>query len=165
MNRNDPERSRCSAPEEEYDTPITPESAADARIRKHLRVWVRRLESNENFEARQPANVTRGKKKLSAIREPYEWVRCCNPSCGKWRVLLRFMDAKQQIVDRVRNKEWYCVSCACRIVVLLSMLHTHVFFSNILKVMNKWDEKIASCAAPQESLPALGCPPWAMPQE
>jgi hypothetical protein len=28
--------------------------------------------------------------------------------------------------------------------------------------MNNWDEKIASCAAPQENLPAVGCPPWVM---
>ena len=62
MNRNDPERARCSAPEEEYDAPITPESAADARTRKHLRVWVRRLQCNEQFESRLPT-MTRGKKR------------------------------------------------------------------------------------------------------
>jgi len=44
MNKNDPERNRCSAPEEEYEATHTPESAADARTRKHLRVWVRRLQ-------------------------------------------------------------------------------------------------------------------------
>ena len=111
MNKNDPERARCSAPEEEYETPNTPESAADARIRKHLRVWVRRLESNENFETRQPT-MTRGKKRsaITNAKEPYEWVRCCNPSCGKWRALLRFMDAKQNVIDRAINGEWYCVS-------------------------------------------------------
>lgn len=135
MNKNDPERARCSAPEEEYETPNTPESAADARTRKHLRVWVRRLEANENYEARQPT-MTRGKKRSSApsAKEPYEWIRCCNPSCGKWRALLRCMDA------RGLDKEWYCV-------------------------MNTWDEKMASCAAPQENLPAIGCPPWVMQDE
>jgi len=111
MNKNDPEHNSCSAPEEKYETPNTPESAADIRIRKHLRVWVRRLESNEAFEGRQPT-MTRGKKRsaIANTKEPYEWVRCCNPSCGKWRALLRFMDAKQHVVDRAVNKEWYCVS-------------------------------------------------------
>jgi CW-type Zinc Finger len=137
MNKNDPERSKCSAPEEEYDTNhATPESAADARVRKHLRVWVRRLQCNEAYEARQPT-LTRGKKKAqSSSKEPYEWIRCCNPSCGKWRCLLRIMEAKT-VIDKTQDGEWYCV-------------------------MNTWDEKVASCAAPQENLPAVGCPPWVL---
>uniref|UniRef100_A0A7S1YBM6 CW-type domain-containing protein n=1 Tax=Grammatophora oceanica TaxID=210454 RepID=A0A7S1YBM6_9STRA len=141
MNKNDPERARCSAPEEEYETPNTPESAADARTRKHLRVWVRRLESQETFEGRQPT-MTRGKKRSTATtsKDPYEWVRCCNPSCGKWRALLRFMDAKQHVLERARNGEWYCV-------------------------MNTWDEKMASCAAPQENLPSVNAPPWVIQEQ
>lgn len=139
MNKNDPDRARCSAPEEEYETSHTPESAADSRTRKHLRVWVRRLQCNEAYESRQPT-LTRGKKRnavSSSSNHPYEWVRCCNPSCGKWRALLRIMDAKGNVVDRTTDGEWYCV-------------------------MNNWDEKMASCAAPQENLPAVGCPPWVM---
>jgi hypothetical protein len=138
MNKNDPERSRCSAPEEEYETPHTPESAADARARKHLRVWVRRLQCNEAYEARQPTQ-TRGKKRaaVSSSKDPYEWVRCCNPSCGKWRAVLRIMDAKTSVIERTPDGEWFCV-------------------------MMNWDEKISSCAAPQENLPAVGCPPWVM---
>jgi hypothetical protein len=141
MNKNDPERARCSAPEEEYDAAHTPESAADARTRKHLRVWVRRLQCNEQYESRQPT-LTRGKKRAvaSSSKEPHEWIRCCNPSCGKWRACLRIMDAKQNVIDRTTNGEWYCV-------------------------MNTWDEKTASCAAPQENLPAVGVPPWVMQDE
>jgi hypothetical protein len=137
MNKNDPERSKCSAPEEEYETPHTPESAADARVRKHLRVWVRRLHCNEQYEARQPS-ITRSNKKrqTTSSKEPYEWIRCCNPSCGKWRALLRMMDA-HNVMERTNNREWYCV-------------------------MNTWDEKSASCAAPQETLPAIHCPSWVM---
>ena len=141
MNRNDPERARCSAPEEEYDAPHTAESAADARTRRHLRVWVRRLQCNEQYESLLPT-LTRGKKRsvTSNTKEPYEWIRCCNPSCGKWRVILKIMDAKQTIIDRTTDGEWYCV-------------------------MNTWDEKTASCAAPQENLPAVGCPPWVLQDE
>ena len=86
MNKNDPERSRCTAPEEEYESIHTPESAADARMRKHLRVWVRRLQCNEQWEARQPT-LTRNKKRqvVTNAKDPYEWVRCWSPSCGKWR--------------------------------------------------------------------------------
>ncbi|KAG7357281.1 CW-type zinc finger domain containing protein [Nitzschia inconspicua] len=141
MNKNDPERARCSAPEEEYDAAHTPESAADARTRKHLRVWVRRLQCNEQYESRLPT-LTRGKKRAvaSSSKEPHEWIRCCNPSCGKWRAVLRIMDAKQNVIERTDNGEWYCV-------------------------MNTWDEKTASCAAPQENLPAVGCPPWVLQDE
>ncbi|KAL3911019.1 MAG: hypothetical protein SGARI_001847, partial [Bacillariaceae sp.] len=141
MNKNDPERARCSAPEEEYDSAQTPESTADARTRKHLRVWVRRLQCNEQYESRQPT-LTRGKKRAvaSSSKDPHEWIRCCNPSCGKWRACLRIMDAKQNVIDRTTNGEWYCV-------------------------MNTWDEKTASCAAPQENLPAVGIPPWVMQDE
>lgn len=137
MNKNDPERAKCTAPEEEYETPNTPESATDQRTRKHLRLWVRRLQCNEAYEARLPT-MTRGKRRsaITSAKEPYEWVRCCNPSCGKWRALLRFMDASS-VVDNARNGEWYCV-------------------------LNTWDEKTASCAAPQENLPAIGCPSWVM---
>ena len=70
-------------------------------------------------------------------KEPLEWIRCCNPSCGKWRAILRTMDAKQNVIDRTLDGEWYCV-------------------------MNTWDEKAASCGAAQENLPAVGCPPWVM---
>ncbi|GKY99060.1 hypothetical protein MPSEU_000861700 [Mayamaea pseudoterrestris] len=138
MNKTDPERAKCSAPEEEYETSHTPESAADARIRKHLRIWVRRLQCNEAYETRQPTQTRLSKKRqVSSGKEPYEWVRCCNPSCGKWRATLRIMDAKSSVIDRTRNGEWYCV-------------------------MNVWDEKTASCAAPQENLPPFNCPPWVM---
>ena len=50
------------------------------------------------------------------------------------------MDAKQNVIDRTTDGEWYCV-------------------------MNTWDEKTASCAAPQENLPAVGCPPWVLQDE
>jgi len=129
MNKTDPERARCNAPEEEYHD--IPESAEENRTRKHLRLWVRRLKGYEAFEVRMPT-MTRGKKKAvtTGCKEPYEWIRCCNPSCGKWRAILRFMDAE-------KDREWYCV-------------------------LNTWDEKTASCAAPQENLPAIGCPLWVM---
>lgn len=141
MNKKDPDRAKCSAPEEEYDAaPNTPESATDQRTRKHLRLWVRRLQCNEAYEARLPT-MTRGKRRNNATsaKEPYEWVRCCNPSCGKWRALLRSMDSSS-VIEAARNGEWYCV-------------------------LNTWDEKTASCAAPQENLPAIGCPLWVQNDE
>lgn len=131
MNRNDPERSKCSAPEEEYDGAMTPESDVDVRTQKHLRVWVRRLHCNEVFENKQSRHAA---KKMALLKEPYEWIRCCNPSCGKWRMLLKSMDS-QNVLDQCKNREFYCV-------------------------MNTWDEKVASCGAAQENLPTFGCPPW-----
>ncbi len=142
MNKNDPERSKCTAPEEEYDSALNtaPETAADLRARVHLRVWARRLQCNDAYEAKLPT-MTRQKKKStsSSAKEPYEWIRCCNPSCGKWRSILKFMD-KQAIIDSCKNGEWFCVQ-------------------------NTWDEKMASCAAPQENLPAIGCPIFCITEE
>jgi len=139
MNKNDADRARCSAPEEEYEAPVTQETLSDQRARKHLRLWVRRLQCNENYESRLPT-MTRGKRRNTTnAKDPYEWVRCCNPSCGKWRAVLRSMDAAS-VIDGAKNGEWYCV-------------------------LNTWDEKSASCAAPQENLPAIGCPPWVMQNE
>jgi len=135
MNKNDPERARCSAPEEEYsETPKPEENAAEKRVRKHLRVWIRRLETQEAFrDARRP--ITRGTKRTTPgnSKEPYQWIQCW--ACGKWRAGLPHMDKSQLLLGR--TAEWYCV-------------------------MNTWDEKMASCAAPQENLPAIGCPPWVM---
>jgi len=136
MNINDPERAKCSAPEEEYDTATTPESAIDQRTRKHLRLWVRRLICNDNYEKNQKNKKYRARGEICSKDEPYEWIRCCNPSCGKWRMLLRSMDASS-VIEQCKNGEWYCV-------------------------MNTWDEKTASCGAAQENLPAIGCPPWVM---
>jgi len=138
MNKNDPERARCSAPEEEYsETPKPEENAAEKRVRKHLRVWIRRLETQEAFRnARRP--ITRGTKRTTSgnSKEPYLWVQC--HACGKWRAGLPHMDKSQLLLDR--TAEWYCV-------------------------MNTWDEKMASCAAPQENLPAIGCPSWVLQDE
>ena len=50
------------------------------------------------------------------------------------------MNAESNVIDRCKDGEFYCVQ-------------------------NVWDEKVASCAAPQENLPAVGCPPWVMQDE
>jgi len=141
MNKGDPDRASCSALEEDYaEGGGTVESATDQRTRKHLRLWVRRLKSNSAYEARQSI-MTRGKRRsaVAGAKEPYQWIRCCNPSCGKWRSLLRCIDATS-LIDNCKHGEWYCV-------------------------LNTWDEKMASCAAPQENLPAFGCPDWVMQDE
>ena len=64
---------------------------------------------------------------------------CKHNSSGKFRATLRFMDAST-ICENAKNGEWYCV-------------------------LNTWDEKMASCAAPQENLPVSGCPPWVLQDE
>ena len=51
-----------------------------------------------------------------------DWIRCCNPTCGKWRACLRTMDAR---VLRDMYPVWHCW-------------------------MNTWDDARASCNAPQE---------------
>ncbi|GMH54638.1 hypothetical protein TrRE_jg11379, partial [Triparma retinervis] len=55
--------------------------------------------------------------------------KCSSPSCGKWRALARGIELKDVIGENGNTEsEWYCVQ-------------------------NWWDEKLSSCAAPQEHLP------------
>jgi len=39
--------------------------------------------------------------------EPYEWIRCGNPKCGKWHLLLRSQDATQVFKKCIKNGELY----------------------------------------------------------
>ena len=59
------------------------------------------------------------------VGAPPVWVKCCQAGCGKWRQLPANTPLPRCIEP---NKPWYCVN-------------------------NWWDEKVASCAAPQERLP------------
>jgi hypothetical protein len=123
MNRWDEGRSNCNAPEESYGN-------TDEELRSFFRVWTKRLKHADRAESRMPPSaVTRGRKRKSDI----EWIKCCNPSCGKWRsISVRGLDypaffKKLNTKGQWKSKEttWYCS-------------------------MNIWDETTASCAAPQE---------------
>jgi len=57
---------------------------------------------------------------------PPAWIRCCNSSCGKWRMIVRPLERGD--IELSRDNQWFCVQ-------------------------NWLDEKNASCAAPQERLP------------
>eukprot|EP00613_Pedinella_sp_CCMP2098_P048196 CAMPEP_0171847910 /NCGR_PEP_ID=MMETSP0992-20121227/18678_1 /TAXON_ID=483369 /ORGANISM="non described non described, Strain CCMP2098" /LENGTH=209 /DNA_ID=CAMNT_0012466651 /DNA_START=133 /DNA_END=762 /DNA_ORIENTATION=+ len=106
----------CSIPQEEEEDP-------EQRLRAHLRLWARRLKLADEAETRLPmAHGTRAARRTRGVGEQ-EWVRCCDPNCGKWRALHRSMDCSN--LGSGLDKEWYCV-------------------------MNSWDEALASCAAPQE---------------
>lgn len=73
-------------------------------------------------------------KKLSRTRagkntrvdpgQKFEWIRCSNPSCGKWRPVPTYM--KSSAILESCDSKWFCV-------------------------LNSWDEAIASCGAPQET--------------
>lgn len=74
--------------------------------------------------------VTRGRKRRSEV----EWIRCCSPSCGKWRAIVRTVDPMHMLTRLSKGSmwgskgmKWYCS-------------------------MNSWDETQASCASPQEQL-------------
>lgn len=76
------------------------------------------------------STITRGNKKK---KPEIEWIQCSNPTCGKWRSITRGIESKILLKKMHKNKPlqskfvWYCS-------------------------MNSWDDTIASCAAPQESL-------------
>jgi len=79
---------------------------------------------------------------------------------------LRIMDARSSVMERTVDGEWYCVMNTwdekmARYVNNKSVLdfcgetwrtnHIHSIYSLLSN---------CSCAAPQENLPAIGCPPW-----
>eukprot|EP00981_Chlorochromonas_danica_P001681 scaffold369_cov177-Ochromonas_danica.AAC.14 len=125
LNVYDPARANCEAPEENYNK----EDDVHAPQRQFLRVWIKRLRSSDRAEHRLATN-TRVKKRKSEV----EWIRCSNPSCGKWRAISRNIDSNVLLTKFFKNKHfaeqggaWYCC-------------------------MNSWDETMASCSAPQEPL-------------
>lgn len=126
MNMWDNERNNCDADEEVYY------DASDEELKSFFKVWVKRLKNSDRAESRLPPSaVTRGRKR----KADFDWIKCCNPSCGKWRaVSVRGMDysamfSKLNSKGGWKSKDTYW-TCA----------------------MNTWDETTASCAALQESL-------------
>jgi hypothetical protein len=126
LNVWDPKRMNCDAPEESYV------DIADEPLKNFFKKWVKRLKNTERAEHRLPPTAsTRNRRKKPEV----EWIRCCNPTCGKWRAIsVRGMDSAA-LLSRLNAKgkwggrtiSWYCA-------------------------MNTWDETTASCAAPQEPL-------------
>ncbi|RYH02943.1 hypothetical protein EON65_47515 [archaeon] len=141
MNIYDPSRANCDAPEEQYEKE---EDQATTHQKAYLRLWLKRMRSADRAEARLNIGNGRGaganmmKKKKPEI----EWIRCSNPSCGKWRAISRNIDSNLLLSKLHKNRHfgedefggggvWYCS-------------------------MNSWDETTASCAAPQD--PLWNCP-------
>lgn len=124
MNVYDSSHNTCDALEEQY-------VQDNAQLRSFTKIVAKRLKNHDKAEARLPPSaVTRGRKRNLDI----EWVRCCNPACGKWRAIsLRGLDSSSMLkrLNRgsrwTQNMEWFCA-------------------------MNSWDESRASCVAPQEPL-------------
>lgn len=128
MNQYDDERNHCDAPEEHYKLP---EEEKHVPLKAWCKLWTKRLKSADRAENRLSTSaVTRGNKKR---RLDTEWIRCCNPSCGKWRAIARGIDSNTLLKRLYKGRhqsaqgKWYCS-------------------------MNNWDDTTASCAAPQEPL-------------
>ncbi|CAM9766795.1 unnamed protein product, partial [Ectocarpus sp. 12 AP-2014] len=93
--------------------------AKDANPRRFLSGWASHKECAEKAKSKlAPSMSTRGKRKAPSQAQ---WVRCQN--CGKWRALLRCMDASLFLGH---GQQFYCL-------------------------MNTWNESLASCSAPQEN--------------
>jgi len=123
MNTHDPAHNNCEAAEEKYTDNL--------QLRSYLKIMVKRIKNVDRAEARLPPSaVTRGRKRSLDV----EWIRCCNPSCGKWRAVgLRGLDTGAMLKRLNKSSrwgkrlEWFCA-------------------------MNTWDESRASCVSPQEQL-------------
>lgn len=124
LNEYDSVHNTCGAPEEV----IKP---VDEKLRHFFKVWHKRLRCADKAESTLSISTRDRKRKASS---QYQWIRCCNPSCGKWRIVLNGLDINSMI-GRLnkgqgpwkQNYKWYCT-------------------------MNTWDETQATCSAPQESM-------------
>lgn len=92
----DPRHNTCEIPEENYEAPRPPRSAADVRLRRYLEGWVSRL---KKIDAAEKRAIKDGATK----RKRPEWITCSG--CGKSRAVGRFVDGGELAVDGA----WYCV--------------------------------------------------------
>lgn len=113
MNRWNTAQASCSVPEE---TSTASEISVQRAMK--LRVWVKRLRSADRYESKVPKSTVNESRTFGEV----DWIRCSNPSCGKWRACARSIDGKAL---RRKYPEWFCW-------------------------MNSWDEAKSSCNAPQE---------------
>jgi hypothetical protein len=125
LNTFDNDRNLCEYPEESYS------EGTDEPLKSFLKLWTKKLKTADKAETRMSSSaVTRGRKRRTDV----EWIRCCIPSCGKWRAVVRSIDTQQMLARLCKGGKWgskglkwYCS-------------------------MNSWDETQASCASPQEQL-------------
>ena len=121
--------SSCSKPEDSFSV----KELSSGAIK--IRIWARRLKAADRYETKylRSRGSASGSSNGSAIvsggpgsvdREfgDVDWIRCSNPTCGKWRACLRSMDAR---LLKEMCPVWYCW-------------------------MNSWDDTKSSCSAPQE---------------
>ncbi|GMH95480.1 hypothetical protein TrVE_jg9151 [Triparma verrucosa] len=139
MDVDDGEESDVStASVDSYDF-VIPKGGSEQNVRKHLRLWVRRLKSTSkaldvrDTSTQRSTRLKTEKAEIEGRGQPYTWIKCDNPNCGKWRALAKGMEIKDIMTPKpfyYKNcpDKWYCVQ-------------------------NWWDEKLSSCAAPQECLP------------
>lgn len=124
LNEWDDLRNTCSAPEE---------STNNEELRAITKLWLKRLKNGDRAEARlQNSAMTRGRKK----RGESDWIKCSNPSCGKWRAVLRGIDVPNMLRKLNKNSKW------------TKSKKSAVWFCS----MNTWDDSKASCGAPQDDL-------------
>lgn len=129
LNEYDSNHNTCTAPEEVI-------KSKDDKLRQFCKLWHKKLKCADKAESKLSIG-TRDRKRKASSR--YEWIRCCNPSCGKWRVVLNGLDVNSML-GRLnkgqsawkQNYKWYCT-------------------------MNSWDETQATCSAPQEPMYEFGC--------
>jgi CW-type Zinc Finger len=140
MNEHDSTRNTCEDSEEEQQDPLDDEDDEDEAHDDDLRPRRKRLPTDaaacdaarrafcENLikqavleEAGAKGPGKRGSNGVKAVGSMV-WVQCCNQNCGKWRHVWRAPNDAGLDGSRL----WFCV-------------------------MNTFDDRVASCGAPQET--------------
>jgi len=124
----DPLRNSCEDSEEDYEQ-------VDSNLKSFFKLWVKKLKNADRAESRLISSIgTRGVNKKK--RTEVDWIKCSNPTCGKWRSVLRSIETTS-MMQRLNGTRWGKSKSA----------DMQWFCS-----MNTWDESQASCGAAQEPL-------------
>jgi len=126
----DPNRADCSVPEETYAEKVELPDPLDQVKRQRVGLWVMRQKCRDRFEQKikmaRPADIET--KASSGRNQKFNWIRCCNPGCTRWRVLSNIVPPNPSALLNPlvhTDMEWFCW-------------------------MNSWDNSLASCAAPED---------------
>jgi hypothetical protein len=78
-------------------------TGTDEPLKSFLKLWTKKLKTADKAETRMSSSaVTRGRKRRTDV----EWIRCCIPSCGKWRAVVRTIDTQQMLARLCKGGKW-----------------------------------------------------------
>ena len=100
---------------------------------------------NPSVSSSRNISISSKRKRTSIANEiTNEWIRCNNPTCGKWRCIAKGYDINS-LLYRNTKRNWGATSDSIENSNYNNNMGWYCW-------MNTWDETFASCTAPQEPI-------------